>query len=168
MPLHNQLPDAIGTFDTGRMPISDVIPLYRLRIDTPRLTLRLLPIDTVLGVWEDGNGRTIEFREDWTFTAVGDTFGPGFGHSVSAGAFDGTWRLCADHRGHDWEQDASVETGCDDDAVEGRWIALDAPGSAVEGWLDDVFFTGAGDELRLYPWFIDVGPDEDDFYAKAD
>ncbi|MCD0445912.1 hypothetical protein LO763_20075 [Glycomyces sp. A-F 0318] len=87
---------------------------------------------------------------------------------MPAGTFDGTWQLCADHRGfHDWEDDEVVHVDCSTAAVEGRWIALEAPEGAVEPWLDDVFFTGADDELRLYPWFIDVGPEEDAFYEKV-
>ncbi|MEU5874121.1 hypothetical protein AB0A73_21515 [Glycomyces sp. NPDC047369] len=126
-------------------------------------------IDTVLGTWQDPSGRTIEFFDDRTFVAVGDTFGPGFGHEVPAGVVEGTWRLCSDHRGfHDWDDDAALDTGCSAMVAEGRWIALEDPDEAVEGWIDDLFFTGEGDQLQLYPWFIDVGPDEDDFYTKVD
>ncbi|GAB4006353.1 hypothetical protein GCM10029992_56770 [Glycomyces albus] len=128
-----------------------------------------VPYGDVVGLWENEKGYSIEFDDNGTFTAVGDSFGPGFGHDVPGGVFEGNWSLCPDYHGFDEEtksvEEILSEPGCGE-VKEGEWIALDAPEGSVEGWVDDLIFTG-DEEIRMYPYFIDVGPDQDDFYTKA-
>lgn len=118
--------------------------------------------EAVLGLWEDETGRTVDFRDDGTFTATGATYGPGFGRGIPGSEFTGTWTLCDDYRFEAYDEDGDLGQPCDITGV-GEWINMDADDPFTEALI----FTGSGDDVRLYPWNIDVAPEDDQFYTKA-
>jgi hypothetical protein len=118
--------------------------------------------DVVIGLWEDDTGRTVEFLDDGTFTATGATYGPAFGDDIPGGELTGTWDLCDDYRFEAYDEGAELGQPCDETGV-GEWIDMDTD----DPFTEELIFTGSGDDVRLYPWNIDVAPELDQSYAKV-
>jgi hypothetical protein len=121
-----------------------------------------IPREYVLGLWEDETGRTIDFHDDGTFTAVGNTYGPGLGRRITAGEFTGTWALCDDYQFEKYDEGGTIGNRCEDTGV-GEWISI----SAFD-FAEPMIFTGLGDDVRMYPYNVDVSVEDDQFYVKVD
>lgn len=121
-----------------------------------------VPYDEVVGLWENGHGATIEFREDGTYTAVGSTFGASGRIEVPAGEFDGSWRLCESIYGT--LNGEEVRSPVCAESEKGEWIVLGADGSLG---MDNLLFT-EDEEIELYPYALEIPTHSDDYYTKAD
>ncbi|MCD0445663.1 hypothetical protein LO763_18820 [Glycomyces sp. A-F 0318] len=122
-----------------------------------------VPYGEVVGLWENGEGGTIEFREDGTYTATGSTFGASGETEVPAGEFDGRWSLCESiyTTTGDGEEIRSPECV---ESEAGEWIALGDAGALNASHL---LFTG-NEHLELYPYALETHTRDSDYYAKAD
>lgn len=119
--------------------------------------------DEVVGLWENGNGETIEFREDGTFTAVPSSFSVRLGYEVPEGEFDGLWQLCESiyvtlENGDEHRSPACVESDA------GEYVSIDSDSNGVGG---DLLFT-EDEQLELYPYALEDATLSDDYYTKAD
>jgi hypothetical protein len=117
--------------------------------------------DEVIGLWENGHGETIEFREDGTFTAVASSFAKRQGWEVPEGEFDGTWQLCESiyttlENGDVHRSPMCVESD------EGEYI--ETSGTGMGGSL---LFT-EDEQLELYPYALEDHTHSDDYYTKVD
>ncbi|MCC3765927.1 hypothetical protein K3N28_22975 [Glycomyces sp. TRM65418] len=122
-----------------------------------------VPYDEVVGLWENGHGETIEFREDGTFTAVPSSFSARLGWEVPEGEFDGHWRLCESiyitlENGDERRSPDCVESD------EGEYIEIDADRNGVGGSL---LFT-EDEQIELYPYALEDATHSSDYYTKAD
>ncbi|OOC55463.1 hypothetical protein NOSIN_17935 [Nocardiopsis sinuspersici] len=118
--------------------------------------------EDVIGTWENSRGQTIEFRDDHTYTALGDTFGPGEGQEVTDGRLDGTWDIC-DGIEELEEQEAGDPTGFGECTANsaGYWVTMDSPGT-WQGYMVVSFDEG----IRLYMYTPEEGRHDDDFYTR--
>ncbi|MQM24691.1 hypothetical protein [Glycomyces albidus] len=119
--------------------------------------------DEVVGLWENGHGETIEFREDGTFTAEPSSFSVRLGYEVPAGEFDGRWRLCASIyiTTEDGGRQRSPECVESD---SGEYIDTESDLDGVGGSL---LFT-EDEQLELYPYALEDHTHSSDYYTKAD
>lgn len=119
--------------------------------------------EDVVGTWENSQGQTIEFQEGQTYTALGDTFGPGEGQEVPNGRFDGTWELCYDIEELKKQEigDPTGQGECTINSI-GHWVSMDSP-DAWQGYMVVSF----EEDIRLYLYTPGEGRHDDDFYTRS-
>ncbi len=119
--------------------------------------------DDVMGTWEDDQGRTIEFRDDHTYTAMGDAIGPGEGQKVEGGRLDGDWDLCYYMQELE-EQKPGDPTGLGECEINstGHWITMDSP-DTWQGYMVVSF----EEDIRFYLYTPGEGRHDAHFYTKV-
>ncbi|MFG3339990.1 hypothetical protein [Glycomyces sp. NPDC048151] len=121
------------------------------------------PLDAIAGTWEGGD-RTIEFRDDGTFTLTpADREEPGT-------QAEGTWKLCDTYPFEDYHDGQPDPDGyaCEE-AGAGEWIQLDFGETGVQDVTDftDTLFLTGDDELKMYIYEFEEGVLDGVFYEQT-